>query len=196
MKVVMNRSQSDWLSYAQTDLLSYAHIKNEVDGLFRAYLDTKLMELANNSTKPGDYWPKVVTFRNSALDFPSKKEKDTLSKGFYPYRYWFDLRADYWSRSPGQEVNKLVGGLLPSAYLKTLYDQATALKERIDHIANLGTSRRASVATDKSDDGSPGPSLKTVLEKVEAPASAKPAEDKKEEEKAGAKVGDVPRSPP
>ena len=177
----MNRSQSDWLSYAQTDLLSYAHIKNEVDGLFRAYLDTSLMELAKENPEPAGYWPKVITLRNSALDFPAKGEKDKVSTGFFPYRYWFDMRADYWSRRSGDEVEKLVGGLLPSAYLKTLYEQATALKGRIDHITKLGTSARASVASGKSENGSAGPSLTTVLDKVEQPDPSKLAEDVKKE---------------
>ena len=52
----------------QIDLLSYAYIRTEVERLFKAYLDARLIELAKtNRTKPFDYWEGVLRILDSTF---------------------------------------------------------------------------------------------------------------------------------
>ncbi len=50
----------------QIDLLSYAYIRTEVERLFKAYLDARLIELAEaNKEKPFEYWDGVLQILDS-----------------------------------------------------------------------------------------------------------------------------------
>jgi hypothetical protein len=181
----------------QTDLLSYAYIEAEVDGLFRAYLETTLMEYARNSKKDKKaYWEAVIGLRKESLGFndeaTSGAENGSLkaavaaigrtendSTEVLPYRYWFDVCADYWSPGPG-DGPPFVDELVTSGRLKMLYEQARALKERIDTIYSKETSEKtppaqaAEPGTDDDTDARASLSLsKKLLEKVPAPTSKK-----------------------
>jgi hypothetical protein len=116
---------------AQTDLLSYSYIESEVDGLFRAYLDTSLMRIAQRHESSEDrerYWRDVRALRKETIN-----SKDDPAS-FYQYQYWFDVRSDYWSWHPKKGLKELVDGLVPAEYLKLLCDEARALEARLAHI--------------------------------------------------------------
>lgn len=141
----------------QTDLLSYAHLHSDVDQLFRAYLDTALMELAQ--TYPGDqkqYWSAVVDFRRQKLSYPDppiqpkpgtaepsiKELINAMPTTDQPvealqYLYWFEVRSDFWSRATQEELATLAGVLPPSRRLELFYSEARELERRIEKLEQL-----------------------------------------------------------
>jgi hypothetical protein len=141
------------MQYAHTDFLSYEEIDTEVCRIFKAYCDAALMEAAKaNPSGTVGYWSKVLEFRHAHLspfDRPDMvrkagKEPTKLSdkalneaksgiEGKFAYAlaflYWFDARADYWSR---HEVDqKLLKTTVSSAELATLFKSARDVQARI-----------------------------------------------------------------
>lgn len=136
---------------SQSNLISYSQIHSDVDQLFRAYLDTALMELAN--VKFGDskgYWTGVIALRKDKLNYiewapgvaataraPSVQDLiDTMppagaSDQGFRYLFWFEVRADYWSRATKPELEALVAALPPSERLGILFSEARVLEGRL-----------------------------------------------------------------
>jgi hypothetical protein len=129
------------MRFEQTDLLSYAGIESEVDGLLRAYLDTTLVSLANTANgNEAKYWLDVVALRNKVFEKPSPQS----------YRYWFDIRADYWWQRPKELLQQLVDELVPATYLRILYEEAVALFARLSHIED-STGKEKALAKPESE---------------------------------------------
>jgi len=149
----------------QTDLLAYDDIELEVDRLFKGFLDASLMSFAASfPLNITSYWKAVVEFRcrtlalveetahaffgpdeektcSSLIDKLKKLEKTTTGPSgetenfdVIQFLYWFDVRADYWSTG-GDPA--LLNALVPADQLASIYEQAKALKNRIDAIEAL-----------------------------------------------------------
>jgi hypothetical protein len=134
------------------DLLSYSQIHSDVDQLFRAYLDTALMETAQRML--GDskgYWTGVIKLRMKKLGYrdpePGKKTDELsihdLIKELSPaselsetsqYLFWFEVRADYWSHATKEELDAVVGALPASKRLELLYEEARLLEGRVKNL--------------------------------------------------------------
>lgn len=165
--------------FEHTDLLSYDDIDRDVDGIFRAFCDTTLIEYAKDDVKtPGTYWAKVVKFRRENLspydrpDFlkkagspaAGKKLSDVDFEHARGFLYWFDVRADYWSRKGANQ--KLVDTLVPAEKLGELYRHAETVKERIDSAGKLPGA---------SDDWTTLPRTTSIIEKVTEGAAQRKA---------------------
>lgn len=153
----------------QTDLLSYSHIESEVDGLFRAYLDTSLMAYAQDCEDQRSrtaYWRAVDEFKKGTLS----------SVNGEGYQYWFDVRADYWSQHPAKGLKELVDGLVPKNYLGLLVAEARALAERLQHIGTQRDSLRR-----KGKDSAGNPSVPGVLNIVGGRAEADDESNRRKE---------------
>ena len=134
---------------AYTDLLSYRDINREVDQLYRAFLDTTLIELARDAGGSAEYWHGVAEFRREnvdPLDRPtlakassagahsaaserrSQPASDELSHS-HGFVYWFDVRAKYWAEA-GADSDTL--RLLASAeVVELVYEEARVLQKKI-----------------------------------------------------------------
>jgi len=151
--------------YSHTDLLSYDDIDNDVERIFRAYCDTSLIEFAESTRRvtrdgkkgepePGAYWRKVVVFRRAnlsshdrpdllrravGLDDDTKRIDDADSKFSVGFLYWFDVRAEYWAY--GAADPELVGAIAPSKRLRSLYQQAQIVQQRIREAQEISMAR-------------------------------------------------------
>jgi hypothetical protein len=180
----------------QADLLSYAHLHSDVDELFRAYLDTALMELAQNHI--GDakgYWTGVVTLRHEKLSYPNPPDPPASKKAAneepsiaelinampsgdepteaFQYLYWFEVRSDYWSRVTSADLSTLSGVLSASQRLEMFYAEARALEKRIEKIDQLKTLTEVESVGPKgtiSTDTLPQEGFEGLLAKVVSPA--------------------------
>jgi hypothetical protein len=137
------------MSYgAYAELLSYKDIDLAVDQLLRALLDTKLLELNNQTSDDREYDKKVDALRVQWLI-----GADSVKDG-WGYRYWFDIRARYWkSKEADKELAKVLAN--PNA-LALIYQQALVLQQRIDFAASnlsaradLVGARSVSLSSDK-----------------------------------------------
>jgi len=151
----------------QIDLLSYAYIRTEVERLFKAYLDARLIELSKahnklvraKKTNPLHYWEGVLSILDRTFGWqrPNPKagskdaDKDADSEDSIavllrqldakagvvndpdtsPYLYWFDVRASYWSPVGDSKWTSLVDALPSAEHLALVFEQAKALKNRI-----------------------------------------------------------------
>ncbi len=145
---------------AEIDVLAFRDLDAEVDRIFRAYVDTHLLEHAHQSE--GDrtkYWTSVLTMRATELGFPvmpsSPPAADRASDGlplslseaaaalagteatakaeeFAGFRYWFDVRAQYWGARSREDVEKVHRELVPANRLKWLGTEAGQLRDRIE----------------------------------------------------------------
>lgn len=162
------------------DLLAFSNIKDEVDRIFRAYLDTQLLEFANTYEEPSDYWHHVLTFRNDTLKskpflkgkepeepqdpleaakaIPRRSKSGDEPGDFSSFYYWFDVRAQHWASRPRDEIENLIKELVPAKKLKWLATQARDLEQRIKPPSSTG--------------------LKNILSGVKAPPEAAGAEAK------------------
>lgn len=188
------------------DLLPYADIEAEVDRLYRAYLDASLIERAKQyKDDPRGYWKQVLDLLKSEFGIDEKAahkdptEKEALldlftkTSGAQPlsrYLYWFDVRADYWSPPFGNSAWSAAVEALPSKQqLKSLFDQAAALKLRIDEQERQGFSPPEGADTLAPTKGSTaeGPptlaQLKAILAKLEASKPAHSHENKADRSK-------------
>jgi hypothetical protein len=136
------------------DLLSYSQIHSDVDQLFRAYLDTALMETAQHMLgNSKGYWKGVIELRKKKLGYPdpeSDVKTDALSVADLidhlpepsdpseasQYLYWFEVRADYWSQATQKELEAVAGALPASKRLEMLYEEARLLEGRIKTLSN------------------------------------------------------------
>jgi hypothetical protein len=137
------------------DLLSFTSIDDAIDKLFRIYLDTKLIELAEHLKKDRaetleTYWEEVLKFRRDSLDAytlpvvgdQSGSKKDNLTEAAekwnakqaqfevaQAYLYWFDLRASYWCENPPNQA--LLAIIKPPTDLGIIRAEADILLKRI-----------------------------------------------------------------
>jgi hypothetical protein len=142
------------LSYE--DLVAYDHIDQEVERLYRAFLDTSLLE---QSEKEGaDYWTEVMKIR---------QDNQGVFKRFPGILYWFDLRADYWSKSGREaEVIKVVPA---SDLLRRVCLEAEALEQRIARAKGQGSQQRPlwrSPSPGKRSDSLPPTANESILARV------------------------------
>jgi hypothetical protein len=142
-----------------SNLLSYEDIEDEANDLYRAYIDTRLIEYAKaHRPHKGDqkaYWNAVVALRAEVVPSYDRvasigltdaekrmsrkaqvlssidKSPSDSGKGKAAFLFWLDVRADHWAR---QEVDeKLTNALIYSASdLKGLYEKVTRLKADLD----------------------------------------------------------------
>jgi hypothetical protein len=150
----------------QTDLLSYSHIEADVDRLFKAYLDARLIEFARESKGvPRAYWKAVVEFSRKEFDWSDSakdsEEDQSIDKmvqamsdkavpqgkagnsdaddeggELWSYLYWFDVRADYWAPSADGKWADAVAELPPADQLGMVLKEADALSRRILEASN------------------------------------------------------------
>ena len=99
---------------AYGEFLSLANIDAAVDGLYKAYLDSVLIDY--RTRQPSSFWDKVEAFRKANLDpFTLASGRTKLSDAerasaesqlsanrerlqrAKDYLYWFDVRAKFWS---------------------------------------------------------------------------------------------------
>jgi hypothetical protein len=179
--------------YEHTDLLSYDDIDKDVDGIFRAFCDTTLIEYAKDGAQNTPaFWANVVNFRRKNLcpydrpDFleraskaepPPPEDGERLTNEDFErtrgFLYWFDVRAEYWSRNGANQ--KLVDTLVPAPELQELYHHAVAVQQRIH-----------TQLPEASDNGDAWP-RNTVIERFApkpGPAKAAAAPEAEEEEAA------------
>ena len=167
--------------------LSLAHIDSAVDGLFKAYLDSTLIDIAR--TASGDsptYRTAVYEFRKAHLDpfslqegqtYLSEDEQKSCQKAFVAggdrfnsakdYLYWFDIRAKFWRKTP---VDKLLTAIVaPADVLLRIEQAALELQSQRQWVlaqnaqADGARHQRASAVSGGSEDG-PGQVLTSLLD--------------------------------
>jgi len=179
----MHHEPSDTRDKLLSDILSYSDVDDEVERVYRAFLDSTLIEYAlqhSKTTEPGGaeggqcrccprkkqvevvekpYWEAVLRFRQENLnpipprprwadpcaELPStlaqrqreceelkearKKANEDRYRRDRAFLYWFDVRAYYWSK---RETSNILGTFEASMQLELVYQQALALKRRVD----------------------------------------------------------------
>ena len=135
---------------AYGEFLSLAHIDSMVDGIYKAYLDTVLINLKIDHRPYPTYWEAVKDFRRSNLDpFTPKNSGGMLDDSVRlsiqkdldddqqkrerfsqadDYLYWFDLRAKFWAETVVDD--KIKAMLASAADLKKLKDAAKELQSQ------------------------------------------------------------------
>jgi hypothetical protein len=128
------------------ELLAFTSIDNAVDKLFRAYLDTTLIGLAETYTGDSDYDNVVSSYRSRVLE-PFTSAQDTAAKAtarsrydsnrarfaaVQAYLYWFDIRAAFWrGKRPDQYLLDIVE---PAEDLKNLQTESNILRKRLEKV--------------------------------------------------------------
>ena len=103
---------------AYGEFLSLANIDAAVDGLYKAYLDSVLIDCRTKHEQSAAYWNEVRAFRRTNLDpFTLQAGQTKLSEAdrssaeswlsenrerleqAKDYLYWFDARAKFWSET-------------------------------------------------------------------------------------------------
>jgi hypothetical protein len=166
----MHHEPSDTRDKLLSDILSYSDVDDEVERVYRAFLDSTLIEYALQHSKPSDqggaedgqcrccarkkkvevlpeaYWGAVLRFRRENLNpIPprqrwaasdvelSEDARKSASEDRYQrnraFLFWFDVRAYYWSK---RETSNILGTFEASVQLQLVYEQALALKRRVD----------------------------------------------------------------
>lgn len=139
------------MNYAHTDLLTHDEIHRDVDRVFRAFIDTSLLQFAKESEgNLASYWSKVVEFRRSNFGPLDREEFVELAgleptspeeqrkrwaleqrnfKARLPFLCWLDVRAHYWSN--GSSDKRLIEIIVPAEKLEVLYVQIDAVHKRL-----------------------------------------------------------------
>jgi hypothetical protein len=168
----MHLEPSDTRDKLLSDILSYSDVDDEVERVYRAFLDSTLIEYALQYSRTSEqggaeggqcrccprkkqvevvekpYWEAVLRFRQENLNpIPPRQRSGAPSAAWNEnadarkranedrYRrdraflFWFDVRAYYWSK---RETSNILGTFEASVQLQLVYDQALALKKRVD----------------------------------------------------------------
>ena len=117
------------------ETLSFGDLAQAVERVYRAFIDTKLMEILRTSFKKnhGDY--NHDDYKNGVKEL---REECCGGKGGVKqeherrFLYWCDMRAAFWWNNR-TDVQTVLDQVVPSTRIEQLYAELVALEDRIQH---------------------------------------------------------------
>lgn len=139
------------MNHAHLEFLSHEDIDRDVERVYRAYCDARLLEFAKKSPNTAEYWKNVVTFRRANFgpldrsEFVERAPKEMAVPleeqqqrwaaegpkyaGRLEFLYWFDVRADFWSTIDKRKLDKEF--VVTPEQLEMLHGEILAAQRRL-----------------------------------------------------------------